>query len=705
MRMGTTVTCCAVPTRTRLRYYRQYFHRHENLKYLVPALPSAQKRLRMCELPGVIGEMHSTETVGKMNGQAAIGLAILKANWDHMGHDYLENFVPLVAECIRLTCPDVVSIPDIRHCLSEKFGLEIPQNSINLILKRVRKRGYIRRQNRAYVPVQDKLNELNFKQVQSEVLGKHEGFLRELIRFAEERYGETWSESEAESAFGVLLDESQEGMLRATRSGQSFKSDPQQEQSSKYIVATYIEHLQVTHSVHFEHLDTLVKGNMLANALFLTEPGTIERKFRNTEIYFDTSWLIYSLGYTGQVRMEPCLELLELLMDSGAKLRCFAHTLEEARGILLACARRLARSDLKTAYGPSVEYFVTRGYTASDIEIMANRLDKDLAKLGIRVQDKPQYQKHAFVIDETALVQHLRDNLSYSNPHAAVHDADSIAAIIRLREGRASHIVEECKAIFVTTNSKLDWLARTYSDTSTGTDTVPPTMTDDRLTTLLWLKRPLQAPDLPRKRIIADCYAAMQPSDHLWQHYLTEIERINKEGTLSSDDYLLLRYSLEARSALMETTLGDEDTFTQGTIPEILEIVKSEIRAEEIEKLRTEQDRRKDAEARVEKIKQFEATRRRNIRCRAERYSVIIIKVVRPLVILLLFVGAMMALPLDLPPIRSSIVRYLFTALLFLMAAASFLNLVWGTTINSFLERARGIIADWLEQRILALDE
>ena len=40
-----------------------------------------------------------------------ISLAMLKVHWDTRRKDYIDNFVPMVAECIRTSEHDVVSIP------------------------------------------------------------------------------------------------------------------------------------------------------------------------------------------------------------------------------------------------------------------------------------------------------------------------------------------------------------------------------------------------------------------------------------------------------------------------------------------------------------------------------------------------------------------------------------------------------------------
>ena len=90
------------------------------------------------------------------------------------------------------------------------------------------------------------------------------------------------------------------------------------------------------------------------------------------------------------------------------------------------------------------------------------------------------------------------------------------------------------------------------------------------MTTLCWLKAPLQAPDLPRKQILADCYAAMQPGDELWSRYLNEVDRLKEAGDVTQEDYDTLRYSIDARRALMNQTLGSSESFTLGTVAEVL---------------------------------------------------------------------------------------------------------------------------------------
>ena len=76
-----------------------------------------------------------------MSGKLLASLAMIKTNWDRLGRDYIENFIPLVAECLRLSDAEVVSMADVQSSLRSEFGLELPQNVIQTILNRARKRG------------------------------------------------------------------------------------------------------------------------------------------------------------------------------------------------------------------------------------------------------------------------------------------------------------------------------------------------------------------------------------------------------------------------------------------------------------------------------------------------------------------------------------------------------------------------------------
>ena len=67
-------------------------------------------------------------------------LAILKVNWDE-GRDYIENFVPFVAECIRMAPQPEISVGDLQAAVRDTFGINIPQGALQIILGRAARHG------------------------------------------------------------------------------------------------------------------------------------------------------------------------------------------------------------------------------------------------------------------------------------------------------------------------------------------------------------------------------------------------------------------------------------------------------------------------------------------------------------------------------------------------------------------------------------
>ena len=592
--------------------------------------------------------------------------AILRVNWEQPERkDYLDNFVLIVAEAIRHLPEDIISLSDLQSQISNRFGLDIPQNTINSLLKRVKKQGYIHVKNGIYTRDTKRLEKLNFKQIQQTVIQSHESLIEGIAKFVSENYDTNWTPKDTDRALEEYLQENQIKLLNdlIDRKPET-KSIPQtDEPTPQYLIAKYIEYLQVSQSSKLEFLETVIKGNMLANSIFLTEPGTYQRKFKNTTVFIDTSLVIFALGYTGEPRRWPVTELVSLLKNYGAQLKIFRHSLDEIVGILTACAEVIRLRKFKDSYGPSIEYFIESGFTETDVMMFIENLEINLSGLGITVVDKPPYDEYESVINEEAFCEYLQKRISYSKERALERDKDSIAAILRLRRGQTYISIEECQALFVTSNLNLAY-TRVYPDFNFQVGTAPLVVTDYELTNLVWLKDPTLSPNLPRRRLIADSYASIQPSDTLWAKYLGTIEHLEKNGNISSDQYFVLRHSIQAKSELMEKTRGDERIFTEGTVEEILRSVEDRLKAEDISQLNAEIRAKQEAlqkyenerEARIrieEETKRKEQEKLEKIRQRAAktaRYITIIITILLLLLLGFLTYAISSIGPLDIDP-------------------------------------------------------
>jgi hypothetical protein len=610
---------------------------------------------------------------------------------------------------------DIISLSELQKQVSKVFGIRLPQGSLDRILTRVKQRGYVSIKNHSYIRNQEKLATLNFSKVRTKVLMMHERLVDNLIRFCRDRYGISWTGVEAESALKAFLNENK---FRLSRRGNDStlidgKGAPQ---SALFLVGSYIQNVNESGNGEKEYIETLAKGHMLANAIFLPEPAQVTKKFQATKVYFDTSFLIFVLGHAGEIRQESRLELVKLLTDTGAELRCFSHTLDELHGIFYAISQKIAEGQRHELYGAGADYILEKGFSASDIMLLATQAGKDLARIGIRVTERPEYVAE-HVINESALAETLKP--FYKNPQALQRDVDSVSATIRLREGRETPFLEDCRAIFVTTNSFLTSTVNDFFYLEAPIGTISPCLTDYALMNLLWLKQPLRAPDLPWKRVIADCYAATQPDEHLWNSYLAEIEKLEKGGQVGSDDYYMLRYSIEAKTALMDLTLGREDAFKEGTIKDILsrvrERLQESVKHELSQASRNAERSEEQLQALVEEAngirKELERKgaadkrRREKVHEQAEAWSTALFKIIRPAVVFIFIMGGLYAFPVDLPPLKVATWRYLAAAVQWAIAALSLAGLIWGTALTGFLKKLEDKLSHAIERLLVSLIE
>lgn len=554
-----------------------------------------------------------------MNNSIITSLAILKVNFDELQKDYIENFVPLVAEAIRVLDDDYITTPTVKDKLIQLFKIDLPQNVIKTLFRRLEKYNYITQEYRVYKRNLEELNKLNFRDKQQKILAQHESLIKSMIVFVEEKFKMTWLEEEAESNLQLYLKEYNLILLKSFKEGIALEEPRPEFPKNFYIIGSFIKHLQDSYSSNFNYLESIIVGDMLANAMYLPNPSQAIQKFKGTEIYLDTTFLIYALGYAGKVRQDPCSELLHLLSESKAILRCFRPTADEIIGILESCKRRIAsRKNLYDSYG-TIEHFLQNNTSPTDIHMYILELEKNLRKLNISVVETPPY-KERYSINEKKL-REMFSTISYNNEDAREHDIKAISAIIRLRHGDYTNQIENCRALFVSTNVTLGRIANRFFSEEYSKTAVAPVMLDHELTYRLWLKKPTNAPNLPRKRIIADCFASIQPTERLWSNYLNEIDKLKGNNKLSNDDYFLLRYSLEAKSAIMDMTYGSETVFTEGTIQEILDIIHYKITEDDKKAILVVNEQLEKTKQQLAITNEVENRRLSNIYKRAEDYG------------------------------------------------------------------------------------
>ena len=543
--------------------------------------------------------------------------AILKVNWDRK-QDFVDNFVGFVAHLMAENQYVEVAVDTLQTDFRHRFGVSIPQGILKTILNRAARRGLVVKEHGLYKYVRDQRVESDFEAIQAQAMADHGAIVNDLMTYAERRFGVALTQADADAGLLRWTEQHSFGLLQ--RRLEETRTVPTGDRR-ELIIAAFVVELYERSLPGLDRLETLARGVMLYNLLYLPDPGSAQRGFNGTKIFLDTRLLLRALGLSGDVMQRPVKELLVLIRESGGYACCFEHTFEEMGRVLHAVAMQMER-DVYEAHGEITEFLITADYTPSDVAEIGETLESRLAAIDVPIE--PASADGDYRIEEERLESMLRQELKvYRERYRPLRaDVESLRGIHRFRRGKVYHRLEDAPALFVTSNVVMARVATRFFDEEPWTGRAQHCLADHWATTALWLKRPVKAPTLPRDQVIADAYAALNPSDAVWREYQRTARTLVDRGDMTEDDYVTLRY-IQARQALVELEVADEPVFTEGGVHEILRRSRDKVRDEllaELEEVRQEADKAEHA-AMEDRQKEQKAAQERLDAAHEERHQ------------------------------------------------------------------------------------
>jgi hypothetical protein len=509
-----------------------------------------------------------------MSSATLTSLAMLKVNVDQ-GRDYLDYLRPFILHVLCDHKPNPVTDAAVRDHIRNDFGLEIPERAVQLVLKRLSRKHPLTREHGVYRITGDLPNP-GIATEKADADRHIRAVVAGLKEFSKDTARSITSDDEAVQAICAFLAEFNIPCLRAYFRGTAIPTIEKHDDALIVLVSKYVLSLQETDPERFDSFLVVVKGHMLANALLCPDLQQAPKTYKGVTFFFDTPLLVRRLGLEGKAKQAAVENLIVLLHNLGAKVAAFSHSRDELERVIRGASDWVDSPDGR---GAIVMEARKAGTTKSDLLVVAGQVDEKLAAADIDVVTTPRYVKD-FQIDENAFEDVLKDEVSYHNPCAKEDDINSVRSIYALRSDTTPRNVEHAKAVLVTSNSGFARAAFEYGKDHEASREVSSVITDFSLANMAWLKAPLGAPELPMTEVIAFSYAALQPSKGLLDKYLGEIEKLEKQGTITERDHQLLRSSDVAQRELMNLTLGEEDALTEQTVPEMLSRVTNEIMKE-----------------------------------------------------------------------------------------------------------------------------
>lgn len=533
---------------------------------------------------------------------AIISLAILKVNWDHAKENYLQSFVPFLATLMsKKNIKDLSDIRSICNEFAQEWGFYIPYHPMLTLVNYARKKGFIQRQAGSYVPVQKKVREADFRSLSAEQERKATRVINAFMEFSEARYGTKMTKQEAEVALMAFLKDHDLDILFASEQASILPGDGGTSQQ-RFLINSYVREVYEADLELFSFIVDMALGHMLASALIYKPSRKIRRTLKRVVFYLDAGLTMGLLGADGKERKIVCEELLKTLRNQRGTLRIFRHNYEEVKASLENARVWIDNPRFDPSLATkTVRNLRRQGYKQSDVDRILVELDSTLRSHGIKVVDSPDpdyYRKHQ--IDETDLENTIigcyraRDpNFQDAEKEDTINkDVSSISAIYRLRQGHRAINVGDSRCILVVVNRALALASRLFDRHIVPTGfSIPACITDIFLGTFIWLRTPAKAADVTAKKIIADAYAALQPSQKLVKLYLSEIERLREENKIDDNKYYLLRTHRVACDLLQEKTMGDPDNFSASTPDDVYSELETKIRVEEQKKYVEEKER------------------------------------------------------------------------------------------------------------------
>jgi len=243
-------------------------------------------------------------------------------------------------------------------------------------------------------------------------------------------------------------------------------------------------------------------------------------------------------------------------------------------------------------------------------------IEEQLNDLGITIKETEYNLQDAnFLEDETTLFNMVKGKycehhmgISEDKSESIQTDVRSIIMVYNERKGRTAVKVQNCGHIILTINGVLANVSKNYeSNKSINSGHIPACISADLFGALLWMFSPKSVLQYQKSKLLADCYAALQPSKQLLDKYIESLESAKNLGEIDEKKYLFMRSHSMVNDALMNVTKGDYARFNDKTYLDVYEEIKSEAKKDYLDEAEKHAQTLQKLQTSEEKISQLEA--------------------------------------------------------------------------------------------------
>lgn len=533
-------------------------------------------------------------------------LALLRINV--LSSDYITSFVPFVATLAIKKRYDIVDIDTICIDFQNEYGFVVPRIPMVAVLNACAKKDIIRRQNDGmYHVIHRKAHELCFSEESKEKSLLYHKVVEDFCMFAKMEFNVDLTNEDGEE---ILLSFINENSSKTLILPAIDKVRPDNLSKKHFLmIAKYIKKIEKDNYDIFKIVQDISTAHIISSSLIneLKNENTdiLTGMYHSLVLYLDTPVILKILGLNTFEMQESYLMLIKQLKERNNVLKIFQHTFDELYDILSDCERWIENPLYKAQYAsPALKTFIEKKFTAKEVGLFIEHLEDKLHEVGIEIDYTDYYAPsyNYLQIDDTIIRNEIIEFYKRNSPgfvyetkeQTIERDVKSISAIFKLRRKKTYTSYKSAKYLFITTNTSLAYISKksTKIENPSYRYGIYPCITDVVLGTDIWISSPIEkVSTFSRKKLLADCSAAIQPTDQLISKLSDSIEKLYREQRLSYDDYYLLKSRAFKENYIVNKTLNDENVFSDRITEEILEDIKSEIQAPLQETIKIKDDK------------------------------------------------------------------------------------------------------------------
>lgn len=350
----------------------------------------------------------------------------------------------------------------------------------------------------------------------------------------------------------------------------------------------FVKNLADSNSELFDFIAYLSASRAYKEVLFFS--GNQDAKFDGLNVYLDSPMIFALLEMDSIERTEAYKKLLSDTLAKRCNVYILDNCFEEVSGIVNRAGGWATSSAYDISKANKVaKYFHDMGMSHNDIVEYAESLEDRLNELGITVKYTSYDElSNLFQEDEKILFDMVKEkylehhmSLSLEKIESINCDIKSIVMIYRERKGKTATRIQTCSEIMLTTNGALANVCKQYElKQSKKSGHIPACISADLFGAILWLNSPIENLEYQKKKILADCYSALQPSKRLLVEYVNSLENALKHGEIDEKKYLFLRSHRVVVDSLMGITKGDYACFDDQTYIEVYDEINAKARKE-----------------------------------------------------------------------------------------------------------------------------